>query len=116
MYMFCYALLCVNSSFAIILKRKRRLVALLLLSYRYIVTIHVLWLFLTVPWVGLQCVIVVFPAHSHLLCNGVGLESRKIAARVAFMFRLLTFPLWFHACNLLYLKSPQKQGTDVKSK
>ena len=31
---FCYALLCVHSSFAIILKRKRKLVALLLLSYR----------------------------------------------------------------------------------
>ena len=51
----CHALLCVHSSFAIILKRK--LVALLLLSYRCIVTINVLRLFLTVPWVGLQCVI-----------------------------------------------------------
>ena len=30
-----------------------KLVALLLLSYRCIVTINVLWLFLTVPWVGL---------------------------------------------------------------
>ena len=64
--LFCHALLCVNSSFAIILKRKRELVALLLLSYRYIVTINVLWLFLTVPWLGLQCVIVVFPDHTHL--------------------------------------------------
>ena len=26
-----------------------------------------LWLFLTMPWVGLQCVIVVFPEHSDLL-------------------------------------------------
>ena len=25
----------------------------------------VLWLFLTVPWVGLQCVIVVLPDHTH---------------------------------------------------
>ena len=48
---FCYALLCVHSSFAIILKRKRELVALLLLPYRCIVTVNVLWLFLTVPWV-----------------------------------------------------------------
>ena len=64
---FCYALLCFHSSFAIILKRKRKLVALLLLSYRCNVTINVLWLFLTVPWVGLQCVIVVFPDHTHLL-------------------------------------------------
>ena len=30
--LFCYALRCVHSSFAIILKRKRKLVALLLLS------------------------------------------------------------------------------------
>ena len=31
------------------------------------VTINVLWLFLTVPWVGLQCVILVFPDHIQLL-------------------------------------------------
>ena len=65
--LFCYALLCVHSSFAIIMKRKRKLVALLLLSYRFIVTINVMWLFLTVPWVGLQYAIVVFPDHTHLL-------------------------------------------------
>ena len=40
------------------------LVALLVLSYRCILTINVMWL--TVPWVGLQCVIVVFPDHTHL--------------------------------------------------
>ena len=44
--LFCYALLCGVSCFAIILKRKRKLVALLLLSYRCILTINVLWLFL----------------------------------------------------------------------
>ena len=65
--LFSYALLCVHSSFAINLKRKRKLVALLLLSYRCIVTINVLWLFLMVPWVSLQCVILVFPDHTHLL-------------------------------------------------
>ena len=54
---------CVYSSFVIILKRKKKLDALLLLSYICIVTINVLWLFLTVPWVGLQCVIVIFPDH-----------------------------------------------------
>ena len=63
----CCALLSVHSSFAIILKRKRKLAALLLFSYRCSVTIKVMWLFLTVPWVGLQCVIVVFPDHTHLL-------------------------------------------------
>ena len=30
-------------------------------------TVSVLWLFLTVPWVGLHCVIVLFPDHTHLL-------------------------------------------------
>ena len=65
--MFCYALLCVHSSFVIILKRKRKLVALLVLSYRCIVTINVMWLFLALPCVGLQCVIVLFLNHTHLL-------------------------------------------------
>ena len=65
--LFWYALLFVLSSFAIILKRKRELVALLLLPNGYLVTVYFLWLFLTVPWVGLQCVIVVFPDHTHFL-------------------------------------------------
>ena len=59
------ALLCVLSSFEIILKRKRELVALLLLSYICLVTVNVLWFYLTVPWAGLQCVIVVYPDHTH---------------------------------------------------
>ena len=65
--MFLHALLCDLSSFAIILKRKKKRVALLLLSYRCIVTIIVLWLLLTVPCVGLQYVIVVFPNHTYFL-------------------------------------------------
>ena len=75
------ALLCVHYSFAMFLKRKRKLVALLLLSYRCIVTINVLWLFLTVPWVGLQCVIVAFPYHTNFLpfylYLGVILRSKR---------------------------------------
>ena len=69
--LFSYALLCVHSIFAIILKRKRKHVALLLLSYRCtcIVIVNVLWFYLTVPWVSLQCVIVVFPDHTHLLID-----------------------------------------------
>ena len=57
----------VLSSFAIILTRKRELAALLLLSFGCLVTVNVLYLFLMVPWVGLQYVIVVFPDHTHLL-------------------------------------------------
>ena len=49
------------------MKRKRKLMALLLLSYRCTFTINVLWLFLTVPWVGVGYVIVVFPDHTYLL-------------------------------------------------
>ena len=47
--------------------RKRELAALLWLSSWCLVAVSVLWLFLMVPWVGLQCVIVVFPHHTHLL-------------------------------------------------
>ena len=61
-----YALLFVLSSFAIILAGKGELVALLCLSFLYFVAVDVLWLFLAVPWVGLQCIIVVFPDHTHL--------------------------------------------------
>ena len=47
--------------------RKRELVTLLLFSFECLVTVNVLWLFLTVPWIGLQFEIVVFPAHTLLL-------------------------------------------------
>ena len=57
--MFCCTLLYVPSSFAIILMEKREMVALLGLSSWCLVI--VVWLFLAVPWVCLQFVIVVFP-------------------------------------------------------
>ena len=63
--MFCCRLLYVHSSFAIILMGKRELVALLSLSSWCLLI--VVWLFLAVPWVCLQFVIVVFPDHTHLL-------------------------------------------------
>ena len=65
--LFCYALLCILSSFTIILKRKRELVVLLLLSNECLVNVNIMWLCLMVLQVGLQCVIVVFPDHTHLL-------------------------------------------------
>ena len=55
--MFCCALLCVLACFTIILMEKRELVALICLPG----VLWLLWLFLTVPLVGLQCVIVVIP-------------------------------------------------------
>ena len=63
--MFCCMLLYVHSSFAIILMGKRELVALLSLSSWCLVI--VMWLFLTMPRVCLQFVIVIFPDHIHLL-------------------------------------------------
>ena len=38
-----------------------------LLSIGCLVTVNVLWLFLMVLWVGLKCVIEVFPDHTYLL-------------------------------------------------
>ena len=66
--MFCCTLLYVHSSFASILMGKRKLVALLSLSSWCL--LMVVWLFLVVPWVCLQFVIVVFPDHTHLLFLG----------------------------------------------
>ena len=63
--MVCCTLLYVPSSFAIILMGKRELVALLRLSSWCLVI--VVCLFLAVPWVCLQFVIVVFPDRTHLL-------------------------------------------------
>ena len=93
--LFCYVLLCDHSSFAIILKRKRKLVTLLVLPYRCIVTIIVLWLFLTVPRVGLQYVIVVFSDHTHLL-----LEQRQNTALLNVVFAFTCMSL-FVCCLFL---------------
>ena len=38
----------------------------------------VLWLFLTLPWVGLQCVIVMFPDQTHLL---ISLFSQSVSEK-----------------------------------
>ena len=64
-FMFCCTLLYVHSSFAIILMGKRELVALL--SFSSLSIVIVVWLFLVVPWVCLQFMIVVFSDHTLLL-------------------------------------------------
>ena len=63
--MFCCTLLCVRSSIAIVLTRKRKLVVLLNLSSWCLVMVE--RLFLAVPQDCLRFVIVVFPDHTHLL-------------------------------------------------
>ena len=65
---FCCALRCVLFSFAIILMRKREIVALLSLSSWCLVI--VVRLFLAMPWVCLQFVIVVYPDHTHYFSLG----------------------------------------------
>ena len=60
---FC-ALLCVHSSFAISMGKSELIALLCLPSWCLMI---VVWLFLTMPWVCLQFVIVVFPDHTHLL-------------------------------------------------
>ena len=67
--LFWYALLYVLSSFAIIMTWKRELVALLLLSFICLMTVIVLCLFLMVLWVGMRCVIVEFPDHTHFFTD-----------------------------------------------
>ena len=61
--MFCCALLYVQFSFATILIGKRELFALLCLSFWC--ALIVVWLFLAMPRVCLQFVIVVIPDHTH---------------------------------------------------
>ena len=73
------SLLSVLSSFAIILTRKRELVALFQLSSRCLVTVDVVWIFLMVPWVGLKCIIVVFPDQTHV--NKLSAKENQWAKR-----------------------------------
>ena len=63
----CLSLSGMHYIMCIIMTRKRELVVLLLLAFGCIVTVNVLWLFLTVSRVGLQYVILAFPDHSLLL-------------------------------------------------
>ena len=74
--MFCCTLLYGYSSFAIILRGKRELVALLSLSYWCLVI--VVWLFIAVTWVCLQFVIGLFPDHTHLQFSCTTTERFKL--------------------------------------
>ena len=52
-----------------------------------------MWPFFTVPWVGLQCVIVVFPGHTHLLFEIVSKPLQQVtieSCSVSFRAKLLT--------------------------
>ena len=71
------------SNFAIILMVKRELLALYYLSSWCLVSVSVLWLFLMVPLVGLQCVIAAFP-DSEFECRS---RSRDFSASMVPYFR-----------------------------
>ena len=80
--MLIFVLVCITyvlSRFAIILTRKRELIALLLLCFGDLVTVNVLLLFLAVPWVGLQFEIVVFPDYTHLLFVPIDKDNQLIS-------------------------------------
>ena len=89
--MFCCSLLYVPSRFAIILMGKRELVAKLSLSSWCLVI--VVWLFLTVPWVCLQFVVVVFPDHTHLLFLTNPDVNRKKTS-IVLLFFLVIFKIF----------------------
>ena len=74
--MFCCTLLYVHSSIAIILMGKRELITMLNLSSWSLVMVE--RLFLAVPWGYLRFVIVVFPDHTHYICNCVSLPLEFI--------------------------------------
>ena len=76
---FCCTLLYIHSSFAIILVGKRELFALFGLSFWCLVIVG--WLFLVVPWVCPQFVIVVFPDHTHYFCIDTLFGDRKVLIR-----------------------------------
>ena len=81
--MFCCALLCAHSSFAIISIGRREMVALLCLSSLCLVI--VMWLFLTTPRVCLQFVIVLFPDHTHYFFLSISGPLSMWAIKHAFL-------------------------------
>ena len=86
--MFCCTLPYVHSSIAIILMGKRELIALLNLSSWCLVMVE--RLFLAVPWVCLQFVIVVFPDHTHLLFS-IGLDKHNFECKIVNIFLPIGF-------------------------
>ena len=67
---------------------KRELAALLSLSSWCLVI--VVWLFLAVPWVCLQFVIVVFPDHTHLLFSNTTSPSHRVMKSLIWKVFLLS--------------------------
>ena len=79
-YMYCCTLLYVYSSFAIILIGKRELVVLLSLSSWCLVI--VVWLFIAMPLVCLQFVIVACADHTHYFRLDIAKQSQRISISI----------------------------------
>ena len=87
------------------------------------VTINVMWLFLTVPWVGLQFVIVVFPDHTHLLLVRIEAELtflQDVLLVVTVNMKPCRYIFWIYfnivdLCGFLPYKRmyPHKSGTKI---
>ena len=92
--MFCCTLLYVPSSVAIILMGKRELVALLSVSSWCLMI--VVWLFLTVPLVCLQFVIVVFPDHTHIFFDRFTEEEKSWLMFFYCIFAVMFVSLFLH--------------------
>ena len=82
------------------------LVALLLLFFECLVTVNVLWLILAVPSVGLQCVIVVFPDHTHFLFSVCAKKScNKEKIRLSLHSTYTLYYRFYREMNFSYLMS-----------
>ena len=68
----------------------------------FLVFVMVVWLFLAVPWVCLQFVIVVFPDHSHLLFL-VG-EKYIFKLKMTLVLRKSTVPMDKHMAGAVFHK------------
>ena len=99
--LFWYALLCVLSSLEIILTRDRERLFCFIFFW-FLVTDNVPWLLLTVLWVGLQCVILVFPDHTHLLFQCELLSVECYLVNMATTCSVLHYLIWkFTAFDIL---------------
>ena len=59
---------CVSYQFCNHLAEEERTGCFTLIASWCLVTVNVLWFSLAMPWVGLQCVILVFPGHTQITC------------------------------------------------
>ena len=54
-------------------------------------TVSILFLFLTVPWFGHQCLIVAFPGHTHLFLVQDGSSAVVVNTEIIITGKILTF-------------------------